>query len=72
MFEPEDRVRVRQGVFTGGYDLSGRVGFVKSNTSYIEVFFPDLQQSFKMLRYEIELSDKFTVDELEQLLYSDE
>lgn len=54
MFQSGDKVRVRYGVFYEGYDLSNLVGMVKSTTSYVVVYLPELNIECKLFQHEVE------------------
>jgi hypothetical protein len=64
-----DRVKVRHGTFTEGFDLSGMIGVVKNTDSYIQVYFSSLQKTFNMLRYEIDPYRQATIEDLQELMY---
>lgn len=66
-YEVGDRVRARYGVITDGYDLSEKIGLIKSVDSYIRVYFPEFNKEFKMLRYEICREDRATLEDLQEL-----
>jgi len=67
MFQTGDRVLAKHGVMTEGYDLSNKIGIIKNTHSYIEVYFPDFHKTFKMLQYEVELTERMTMEDVQEL-----
>lgn len=58
-YEINDKVKVLAGVYYKGHNLSLKIGIVKDTTSYILVYFSDLNLTAKILQDEIEPYDEY-------------